>query len=286
VPIGGGRTLHMLCEGRGSPTIILESGVGDGMTVWRKVQPALAQHHRACAYDRAGLGLSPAGPRPRDLNAVVDDLEMLVTRAHLRPPYLLVGHSFGTLTMRLYARRHLRQVAGLALVDPPKEREVDRAEKIAPGMKRSLELEVERSRQCASAKDLTGDCEPGLPDDAPPKIAAALESVARLHFLTQSLEMAGFLGEDDAEIEKEGTNLGSIPLIVLTSEQFKNNHEMPPATRAAVEQLWMTMHDEIAAQSTRGTNRIVLRTGHYIQLERPDAVISAVEEAASAARHR
>ncbi len=281
VPIGGGRTLHILCEGRGSPTILLESGVGDGMTVWRKVQPALAQHYRVCAYDRAGLGLSPVGPQPRDLNAVVRDLEKLTVRARLRAPYLLVGHSFGTMTMRLYARRHLARISGIVLVDPPEEREVERAERIAPGMRRSLELEVERSRQCASAKEVSGDCEPGIPSDGPPGMLAQIRGLGRTHYSTQAAEMMGLLRYDDAEMERAGTDLGSVPLVVLTSEQFKNDSEMPPDKRAAVQKLWATMHDEIAAHSKRGTNRLVPGTGHYIHLERPDAVVAAVEEVAA-----
>ncbi|MEP6983502.1 MAG: alpha/beta hydrolase [Sphingomicrobium sp.] len=287
VPIGSGRTLHLLCEGSGAPTIILESGVGDGMSVWRKVQPALAQHHRACAYERAGLGLSAAGPHPRDLDAIVSDLEKLTKRAHLNPPYLLVGHSLGTFIVRLYVRRHSSQIAGLVLVDPPVEGESDRAEKIAPGMKRSTELEIERSRECASAKAQTDDCKPWIADDAPPKIAARLRSLARVHYLTQAAELeAAMSGSDDSEIVRAGVDLGQTPLIVLTSEQFKQNADMPAATRAAVQELWTTFHNEIAAHSTRGTNRVVPGTSHYIQSDRPEAVVAAVEEVAKTARQR
>jgi pimeloyl-ACP methyl ester carboxylesterase len=284
VPVGGDRTVHLLCEGSGSPTVILENGTGDGMTVWRKVQPVLAQHYRVCACDRAGLGLSPAGPQPRDLNAVIGDLGKLMARAHLRPPYLLVGHSFGGLVMRLYARQNPQKVAGLVLVDPPVEGQTARVAKIIPSFEHMAATEVERSRNCASAKELTGDCEPGIPGDAPAQIAARLRSGARLHYLTQAAEIEGIIGADDAEIERAGTDLGDVPLIVLTSEQFKTNEHMPPDVRAASQNLWMTFHDEIAAHSKRGINRVVPGTGHYIQLEQPDAVIIAVEEIATAHR--
>ena len=128
------------------------------MTVWRKVQPALAKHYRVCAYDRAGLGLSPAGGQPRDLDAVVGDLKKLTARAHLRPPYLLVGHSFGGLVVRLYARQNPGKMAALVLVDPPEEHEAERVAKIIPSMADFASKEIERSRNCASAKELTGDC--------------------------------------------------------------------------------------------------------------------------------
>ena len=288
VPVDSGRTLHLLCEGRGSPTVILESGVGDGMTVWRKVQPALAQHHRVCAYDRAGLGLSPPGSQLRDLNAVTEDLHRLIVRAHLRAPYILVGHSFGGLTQRLFARKNATRAAGLVLVDPPIENETARIAKAIPGFELIALQEIVRSRRCASAKELTGQCEPGIPDDAPPTIAAQLRSSTRLHYMTQAAELEALIkGPDDQEIVQAGTDLGNLPLVVLTSEQFTTNDQMPVELRTAAQNLWMTFHNEIASHSKRGKNRVVSGTGHYIQLERPEAVVAAVEEVAATSRlHR
>lgn len=282
VPIGGGRTLNLLCEGRGSPTIILESGTGDAMTVWRKVQPILAQHHRVCAYDRAGLGLSPPDLQHRDLSSIVADLEKLTTRGRLRPPYLLVSHSFGGMVVRMYARRHPRNVVGMVLVDPPSEAQMRRIAKVVPGADRMPSQAIDHSRSCARAKDLIGECAPDLPDDAPLAVAARLRSLARVHYLTQAAEMeAAINGRNDLEMERAGTNLGDIPLIVLTSEQFKTNQQMPPELRTAAQELWMTFHNEIAAHSKRGSNRVIPGTGHYIQFERPDAVVAAVEELAT-----
>jgi pimeloyl-ACP methyl ester carboxylesterase len=286
VPIGGGRTLNLLCQGRGSPTIILESGTGDGMTVWRKVQPTLAQHYRVCAYDRAGLGLSPPDSRPRDLDDIVSDLERLTKRARLQAPYVLVSHSFGGMVARLYARRHPANVAAMVLVDPPSEGETARIARIIPGAERMISAQIKRDRACASAKAPTRDCEPDMPDDAPPAVAARLRTAVRVHHLAEAAELAGIAGPDDAEMERAGTNLGNMPLIVLTSEQFEKNQQMPAGLRTASQKLWMTFHDEIAAHSKRGSNRIVPATGHYIQLERPDSVVAAVEELAAPNRAR
>jgi pimeloyl-ACP methyl ester carboxylesterase len=287
VRIGPARTLHLLCEGQGSPTIILESGTGDGMTVWRKVQPALAQHNRVCAYDRAGLGLSSPDLRHRDLYGIVSDLEKLTTRAHLPAPYVLVSHSFGGMAVRLYARRHPSNVTGMMLVDPPVESQTQRISKIMPGIEKMMAQQIDHSRDCAAKKILSGDCQPDIPDDAPPAVAARLRANARLNYLTQAAELeAAINGADDAELVRAGTDLGNVPLVVLTSEQFKTNQHMPPELRMSAQNLWMTFHDEIAAHSKRGSNRVVAGTGHYIQLERPDAVITAVEEVAGAASHR
>ena len=65
----GGHHLHLACTGQGSPTVVLETGLGATSSAWALVQPAVASSTRACAYDRAGLGWSQAGPQPRDARA-------------------------------------------------------------------------------------------------------------------------------------------------------------------------------------------------------------------------
>jgi pimeloyl-ACP methyl ester carboxylesterase len=113
----GGRRLYMTCTGTGSPTVILEAGFGGSSTDWRDVQPQLGRTARTCAYDRAGLGSSVARSGVHDARDENRDLQQLLFSAGLRPPYVLVGHSYGGLLTRLYAHQHPREVAGVVLVD-------------------------------------------------------------------------------------------------------------------------------------------------------------------------
>ena len=106
VEIAPERQLNLRCEGSGGPTILLEAGLGFPSLSWRDVQPGLAHLARTCAYDRAGLGFSNAGPLPRSAAAIVDDLELLIDRAGLEPPFVLVGNSMGGQIVRLFAFRH------------------------------------------------------------------------------------------------------------------------------------------------------------------------------------
>jgi len=70
------------------------------------------------SYDRAGLGWSDLRPMPRTADRLVEELHTLLKRAAIPPPYILVGHSFGGLTMPLFAARFSDEVAGMVLVDP------------------------------------------------------------------------------------------------------------------------------------------------------------------------
>lgn len=114
----GGHRLHLLESGSGSPTIVLEAGLMSTVLSWCDLQRALAPSHHVVGYDRAGLGWSDLGPMPRTADRIVDELHRLLNQAAIPPPYILVGHSFGGLTMPLFAARFPGEIAGMVLVDP------------------------------------------------------------------------------------------------------------------------------------------------------------------------
>ena len=119
----GGRRLHVSCAGTGSPTVILEAGMGDSASTWKSIQPAVAAVTRVCAYDRARRGTSDPDPGPgfRTARAVVDDLGRLLREASIAGPYVLVGHSFGGAYIRSYASRFPQDIVGMVLVDSTHE---------------------------------------------------------------------------------------------------------------------------------------------------------------------
>jgi len=116
----GGRRLHIVCRGpeQDRPTVLFEAGAFGFSADWGVVQERLAMHGvHSCAYDRAGLGRSDPGPRPRDGLAVVSDLESLLAEGHVPGPYIFVGHSMAGLYARLFAARNRGEVKGVVLVD-------------------------------------------------------------------------------------------------------------------------------------------------------------------------
>lgn len=114
----GSHRLHLLESGHGGPTILLEAGLMSTVLSWSELQQKLSRSFRVVSYDRAGLGWSDLGPMPRSAERIVEELHLLLERAAIKPPYVLVGHSFGGLTMPLFAARFPEEVAGMVLVDP------------------------------------------------------------------------------------------------------------------------------------------------------------------------
>ena len=113
----GGHSLHISCVGEGSPTVFLESGSGATSVDWANIQPEVANTTRVCAYDRAGSGWSEPGPGPGDPQQIAGELHTLLGNAGIDGPYVLVGHSFGGLYVRMYAELYPNEVEGMVLVD-------------------------------------------------------------------------------------------------------------------------------------------------------------------------
>jgi pimeloyl-ACP methyl ester carboxylesterase len=113
----GGHRLHLNCTGSGSPTVILQPGLGEMSSNMGWIAPAVARNTRACVYDRAGRGWSDPSSMPQDGDRIATDLHTLLQRARVPGPYVLAGHSFGGRYVLAYAARYPREVAGMVLVD-------------------------------------------------------------------------------------------------------------------------------------------------------------------------
>ena len=113
----GGHRLHLRCAGSGTPTVLLESGLGETGAYWGWISPAVARDTRVCVYDRAGRGWSDPVSVAQDGDAVAADLHALLVRANVPGPFVLVGHSSGAQYVRIFAGRYPEQVAGMVLLD-------------------------------------------------------------------------------------------------------------------------------------------------------------------------
>jgi pimeloyl-ACP methyl ester carboxylesterase len=269
--------MNVYCLGRGSPTVVLDSGIGGGMADWSKVHKDLSRITRTCAYDRAGYGFSDPGPMPREAAAIATDLSSLLKAANIRGPYVLVGHSAASLNIRLFANWRFDDVTGMVLVDPSGDFQRTRFEAAVP------RLSDERLNA------------------GPDRFAACLAVARRALLIKNSDLYRGCRENDPARLETPGSesaaldaassaqNLitqrkyGALPLIVLTRDQTPSPG-FTEAELAAHYAVWSGIHEEFAALSTVGQRRTVAGAGHYIQNDNPKAVIGAVHEVVIAAR--
>lgn len=116
VTLADGHRLSIDCSGSG-PVVILDAGLGNEMVVWLQVVALTHDVATVCRYDRAGLGQSEPRPPPHGSVSSVADLHELLGAAGLKPPWVVVGASFGGLNANLFARTYPSEVAGVVLVD-------------------------------------------------------------------------------------------------------------------------------------------------------------------------
>ncbi|HEV8145345.1 MAG TPA: alpha/beta hydrolase [Bryobacteraceae bacterium] len=296
----GTTKLHVDERGTGWPVVIFDAGITATGLSWRRVQPEVAKLTRTLSYDRAGLGWSGPAQGPRNLAAITGEFEGMLERAAPEGPYILVGHSYGTLIAREFAARHPERIAGLVLIDPVSTSEWGRpSETYARNLRRGISLSrrgamlarlgvvrfalnlvntgarrmprfiarVSGGNSGGFTDRMAGEIRK-LPREVWPAVQAhwsdpmCFETMAR--YLESLSESCIALGDD--------RSLGDLPLVVFSAGTVS------AAQRAE--------HERLARLSTRGRIEILPDCGHWIQLDRPELIIETIREMALAARER
>ena len=303
-----GRTIHLVCTGKGSPVVLLTAG-GSGWSIsWAKVQPGVAARTRVCSWDPAGLGLSSASPAPQTSDNLASDLEAALKARHIGGPYVVAGHSLGAYVSLILADRRPRSVVGMVLVDPSLPDQTAIFDQVTPAQSAWMNAQpgpVPFLEKCAAALR-SGVVHAGGPDpdgclrppDWPPswplEFRAALNrnfvqaspatTAAALATIASNMKSA----DQDAKLAiNPSRNYGDMPLIVLTASEFSAPPDYPAAAKAeipAFQAEWRRGHDAYAALSTRGVDRVVPNSSHDMPDETPQAVIAAIATVVDEAR--
>ena len=280
----GGRRLHLVCIGQGQPTVIFESSSFGGAMSSVRAREEVSAHARVCSYDRAGMGWSDPGPAVLDVGGLTSDLQRLLERARVRPPYILVPSSIGGLTAELFARRHPEQVAGLVFVDAAESHGLERAMAAAG----STGLAAATVAACLTK----GAARLGILRAADPfgfrNNEGGGAGMAALYRVEPMATLCGFVRGARTSLQqlREAPPLrADVPIIVLIAESSKTllparfpSIWTPPLAERQAEQ------QRFANRFAEGTWRIVPGSDHLIASSQPHAVASAVVEILARAR--
>ena len=278
VDLGDGRRMYLDCRGTGSPTVLLEAGHRGWSPAWTLVQPQVATFTRVCSYDRAGLGLSDSGPRPRDVAAVNADLAELLTRAGVTPPYVLVGHSAGGMYQRRFATAHRDHVAGLVLVDSdvPTDAEDRRSVEQAPDDRHAARVLTVMTYsglfrllfQVLHVPLGSAESE-RYPEEARVRFGAGMTHLALAMNDEWDLYKSAYAAASNDP-------LGDLPLVVIAALAYRPDD----ADRAD----WLARQTHLASLSTKSRLIVLDHQTHYIPLVEPEVVTAAIRDLVDAAR--
>lgn len=272
----GGYRLKLNCTGAGSPVVVLESGLGDVSIEWQAVQSEIAKFTRACSYDRAGYGGSDPGPMPRTSEQIAGELHTLLKNAGEKPPFLLVGHSFGGYNVRVFNGRFPCEVSGLILVDSVQEDQYKLLPPVWNQVGAELRAHFHNQARWAPVFIDLGVARLMLRSRGQDDNSYLILQTKYLRARSSELDHI----QVSAEQARAAGSLGDKPLIVLTAGR------KPPPTALLSEadlndyqRVWAgDLQLRLARLSSRGKREIVDDSGHDIPAERPDAIVSAVRE--------
>jgi len=294
VPIGGRSNLYVLEAGTGEPTVVFESGIGATNLNWRRIQESVAQFTGTASYDRSGLGWSSPCRTARTPSNIAAELHQMLERGGIKPPYILVGHSFGGLVMRRYALTYPEEVAGMVLVDPmrceewppldpAKQSELERGRKLirfaSPIARCGLARLAVTSLFCRSGKlsgHLAGAAGPGgrhvlgritsevgkMPREVWPVVAAHWSRPGYYAGMRKHLESI----PDTVREMHEAEPIREIPVLVLTPGKSK------PLSEECLGKI-----------GDRARQVIALESAHWIHLDEPELVIDSIRAMVEAA---
>ncbi len=289
----GGYRLHLDRRGEGRPPVVFDSALAATSVSWGLVQPSVSQFTTTCSYDRAGSGWSDPGPFPRDGEAIADELKNLLDRARIPGPYILVGHSYGGFTVRLFADRYPESTAGMVLLDAAdpdqwtNPSEVDRR-KVWGGSRLSrrgallarlgiarLLVWLATSGARGIAWRLGGVFSRRVPESEKNRLIAPATRLSPedrkrlLWFWTE----AKFYDALASQIE-------TVPSTALAVSRTGPYGDLPLTVVSAAnpDPNWERCQAKMACLSRRGQHVTAPESGHWIPLDRPDLVVRVIRE--------
>ncbi len=296
----GGHKLHVNCVGKGSPTVVVENGLGDFSFDWILVQAQVATFTRICTYDRAGYAWSEPGPKPRTFAQLNLELRDALAKLGEHAPFVVVGHSYGGPVVRTFALAYPLEVAGMVQVDASFE-----GQRVGIGGKKTMRLgdgakdmtipppreEMKESDKAASHANSS----PRQQEPLDPAYNVLPPAQQKLQLWAQGLPDI----EDAENSQREWSGeyfakwlatpqagvLGQIPLIVLTRAEggYGDDQDVPG------EQLEKERKEGQAQLALLSTNskQIMVHSGHNMELEAPAEVSAAIRHVVDAVRrHR
>lgn len=257
----GQHSLHLYCIGSGSPTVVLEAGLGGNHLDWIRTQPLIGKITQACSYDRAGYGWSEPGPKPRTAERIASEFGSLLRSAGINGPIVLVGHSFGGMLSLYYTGRHPSQVVGLILVD---SMHPDQFERFAA---EGIDISVDPTHGIIhSSRDVVTS---GIPRNYK----------ALAYYLARQESARTTLFNEMRNIHLSLAQTRKTPQTnVLRAEvMLHGKRDWDRIYRdGRMENLWIKLQAELAERIGAGRLVVAARSGHQIALETPELVTKVV----------
>ena len=246
---------------------------------------SLAELTKVCIYDRAGYGWSDRSSRKRTSKVIVYELDELLTKANIKPPYILVGNSFGSYNMRLYAHLFPEKVKGIVLTDGLHETAMLTMSLQIIALKifffsgflisilGSL-LGIIRFFGMCGVFELIKPELKKFPKETRDRVKKSFYGYH--HWLTMAQEIWHI--DDSGEQIKIANDFGDFPIVSIKSQTFfKPSIFSFFLPLKATNELRDKIHQDLSKLSTNYTEVQAESSSHFVWIDQPEIIIQAVK---------
>ena len=279
----GGYKLHLYTMGKSHPTVILDHSLG-GIEGYLLIEE-IAKIARVCIYDRAGYGWSERSPHQRSTEQIVKELDILLNNAGIEPPYILIGDSFGSYNVRLYAHKYPEKVIGMVLTDGLNEtRMLDMPLSLtvlklffASGFLISIlgsTFGIIRLLKNIKAFELLKPELRKFPQD---NLSFIKRSFCRAkHWITMAQEILTL--DISARQVSKANQFGDLPIVSIKADSFfKPSLFTFALPLKSANQLREQMHAELLKLSSDCIQLQALESDHFVWVDSPEVILNAIE---------
>jgi pimeloyl-ACP methyl ester carboxylesterase len=271
----GGRNLHYVKKGSGSPTVVFEAGLdAQGHLAFEGIRNGLTRNVTTITYDRAGILFSEEDTEPKSLSNMTNDLWNLLKKTNCPKPYILVGHSFAGITLRKFIRDHKEDIQGVVFVDVSHPDQMNRMpDQVKEMMKPPPSFLIKLMNNFGINRMFINKYDP---DNASESTILANDLMHKsLVGMMDEMNSIEVLANEAAEIN----DFGDIPLIVITGTHPNRNDVLPiEELRDEMGEIWNQMQKDLLNLSTNSVHIVAPKSGHYVQSDQPDLVIKAIQD--------
>lgn len=278
----GGYSLHMVDQGAGFPTVVIDAGLGGFSLDSQLVQPEIAKFTRVVSYDRAGYGWSEVSPLARTSENIVSELHLLLQKSGVPGPYILVGYSFGGLNVRLFADRYPDEVAGVILVDASHEdTKSTRVDSVSKSVEQFYHRRMAYLRRFFGIDRLVPDSKVNkriakYPHDVQQMYLALRLSNNRLR---TAYEEENHFDLSCRQLKSSGGFLGQKPLVVITAgKKLADGVGQKQEALVRKDRERAKLQQDLVTKSVNGKQVFAEMAGHNIAYDQPEVVVEIVRE--------
>ena len=272
--------MHIYCTGQGSPTVIIEPGLGGDWLDWQHVQPELSKTTRVCTYDRLGNGWSEPQPGLHDAVSTATRLHGLLQQAGEKGPFVFIGASMGGYFVRDYYAQYPDQIAGIVFSDTSIPEQVtaipDRLDSEAKRSQRHRDAAWQWIREASGWERLMGRCHPTLGPGMEEYAAFGRAESCRPGYSTAWLSESDAFWISGEQAAKSGC-CGTLPLLIISQDPARPKPGWS-AENIAANDIWNRLQEGLKTLSVHSRRIIARGAGHHVMFDRPDVIVQGTRQ--------